>query len=177
MLTEPRAPAEEDVARVFFVVDMDGGKPLPEVDGRREATTWVFDTGASEPVADPKQLPDCALEPLLGSRAGQEYAGVGPGQDIKNLGQMKARRVLPNGFECDVSFQGANVRKPLLAVSSVADKGNPFGFDMESEGGGCVIPVGSPELPEIRRLIRTAAGEDLVGPREGHLPIAQLVRR
>ena len=53
-----------------------------------------------------------------------------------------------------MKFQGANVRKPLLAVSSLVDKGNPCWFDSEVAGGSAIIPSSAPELLQIRALIK-----------------------
>ena len=85
--------------------------------------------------------------------SGQTYVGLGPGQKIPNLGQMVARRMMGNGIVGNVKFQGAKVRKPLLAVSSLNDRGNPCWFDHDSTGGSFIIPGDAPELKEIRKLI------------------------
>ena len=61
--------------------------------------------------------------------------------------------MLGNGLMSCVKFQGAKVRKPLLAVSGLNDKGNPCWFDHDSTGGSYIIPGDAPELSEIRRLI------------------------
>ena len=61
--------------------------------------------------------------------------------------------MMGNGIVGGVKFQGAKVRKPLLAVSSLNDRGNPCWFDHDSTGGSYIIPKDSPELVEIRRLI------------------------
>ena len=58
-----------------------------------------------------------------------------------------------NGIRSGFPFQAAKVRKPLVAVSATADKGNPCFFDGEEHGGGCVIPGHAPELVMIRQLV------------------------
>ena len=50
-----------------------------------------------------------------------------------------------------IIFQYAKVRKPLLAVSGVNDEGNGVWFDGESS---CILPTGSAELAQIRRIIK-----------------------
>ena len=72
---------------------------------------------------------------------------------MKNLGQLTARRMMANGIISSTKFQGADIRKPLLAVSGLNDKGNPVWFDHDQTGGSFIIPKGAPELNEIRRLI------------------------
>ena len=67
---------------------------------------------------------------------------------------MVANRILGNGVASATKFQGADVRKPLLAVSGLNDKGNPVWFDHDTTGGSFIIPKGAPELLEIRKLIK-----------------------
>ena len=50
------------------------------------------------------------------------------------LGELTARRAMENGMMSSVKFQGAEVRKPLLAVSGLNDKGNPVWFDHDTTG-------------------------------------------
>ena len=54
-----------------------------------------------------------------------------------------------------VRFQGARVRKPLLAVSGIVDKKNLVAFD---DAGSFVIPSSAPELPRIRGLLQRVKG-------------------
>ena len=51
-----------------------------------------------------------------------------------------------------MTFQDAKVRKPLAAVSAINDKGNLVIFDNE---GSFIIPDGSPEVQELRALVKT----------------------
>ena len=132
-----------------------GDEPnIPELEGHQEGVPWTVDSGAAEPVANPKHFPDCVLEPSPGSLSGQTYVGPGPGSKIPNLGQLTAKRMLGNGLISSTRFQGADVRKPLLAVSALNDKGNPVWFDQDQTGGSYIIPRDAPELAEIRKLIQ-----------------------
>ena len=74
---------------------------------------------------------------------------------IKNEGELDALSVLEPGTKAKVCFQVADVRKPLLAVSSLVDKGNMTVFDADS----FVIPAVAPELKLIRQLISQAQGK------------------
>merc|ERR1712079_796421 len=102
-------------------------------------------------------FPDCEVEASPGSLSGQHYVGPSPGTKIPNLGQFVAKRTLANGLLSDTKFQAARIRKPLLAVSGLNDKGNPVWFDHDQTGGSCIIPRDAPELVEIRRLIQKIA--------------------
>ena len=62
---------------------------------------------------------------------------------MPNLGQLKPEMLLENGNDGRFTFQAAEVRKPLLAVSSVNDKGNLVLFDNE---GSFIIPGTSTAL-------------------------------
>ena len=145
------SPGEDlDVA----VIDLDKMQPVPTQKGLREGKPFTMDSGAAESVADPDDFPEAIVEPSEASRAGRGYLGAGrAGDRIPNLGQFRARRMTTQGVRAGFQFQAAKVRKPLVAVSATADKGNPCFFDSEEHGGGCVIPSHAPELAMIRQLV------------------------
>ena len=68
---------------------------------------------------------------------------------------MDALAGLETGAKARVCFQVADVRKPLLAVSSLVDKGNLTIFDEES----FVIPSNAPEVELIRQLVQQVRGK------------------
>ena len=89
-----------------------------------------------------------------GSRRGQVYRG--PGKDvIPNEGEFDALAMVQSGAKAKVTFQAAQVRQPLVAVSNLVDKGNMSVFDQES----FILPGSAPEVAEIRRLIRQVKGK------------------
>ena len=55
------------------------------------------------------------------------------------------------GVVTDSTWQIANVRNPLMAVSACNDKGNPCWFDSE---GSYILSGSSPEVAQIRQLIK-----------------------
>ena len=61
--------------------------------------------------------------------------------------------MMESGLVSSTRFQAAEIRKPLLAVSGLDDKGNPVWFDHDQTGGSFIIPKSAPELKDIRRLI------------------------
>ena len=69
------------------------------------------------------------------------------------MGQITPTRMMANGLVSKTKFQAADIRKPLLAVSGLNDKGNPVWFDHDQTGGSFIIPKSAPELKEIRKLI------------------------
>jgi len=103
------------------------------------------------------------LRPSEGSQRGQQYVGPG-GEVISNLGQMEPLLRLENGSVGKITFQGAQVRKPLLSVSDVNKKGNVVMFDGV---GSYIIPGTAPELKDIRRLIDKITGKIKLQARNG----------
>ena len=59
--------------------------------------------------------------------------------------------VLESGQMGVVKFQAADVRKPLLAVSSCNQKGNPVWFDSDES---FILTGTAPEIKQIRALIQ-----------------------
>ena len=81
---------------------------------------------------NPDDWPNVDLKPSKGSVKGQRYLGPG-GEKIDNLGKLTVKVHTERHGGSDISsrmtFQGAKVRRPLLAVSGVIDKGNIVVFD------------------------------------------------
>ena len=70
---------------------------------------------------------------------------------MPNLGQIQPELLVESGDVARIRYAGAQVRKPLLAVSDLNGKNNPCWFDGEES---YIVPAGSAEIPEIRRLIQ-----------------------
>ena len=56
---------------------------------------------------------------------------------MRHLGRLKLHTELRDGTAANFTFEGANVRKPLLSVSAITNKGNSVLF---SPSGSFVIP-------------------------------------
>ena len=114
-------PDEVDLNTVT-IGNMSLDSTLVEIDGKRgryrEITVY---SGAGESVANPDDWPTDDMKPSKGSVKGQRYVGPG-GEKIDNLGELtvKVRTERHGGSDISsrVTFQGAKVRKPLLAVRS-----------------------------------------------------------
>ena len=120
-----------------------------EAEGLMELREITVDSGAGEPVINPKDLPGVPLVPTEQSKGGKRYVGPG-GELIPNLGELTAGIMTENGVIAKMKFQGASVRKPLLAVSAVSDKGNMTVFD---EQGSFIIPKNSKLISRIRQMV------------------------
>ena len=79
-----------------------------------------------------------------------------PGREIPNLGQLTASMTIEGEREGRFTFQAAPVRKPLLAVSSVNDKGNLVIFDGAES---FIIPGKESQVAQLRKLIQAMAGK------------------
>ena len=88
-----------------------------------------------------------------GSLAGQMF--VGPdGSKIANNGQFDVRVLLEDGRTTKSTYQAVEVRKPLMAVSSVNDKGNLVLFD---EKGFFILPGTNNDLiSRLRAFVQQA---------------------
>ena len=100
-------------------------------------------------MTNPSRYPNSQLKPSAASQRGQTFIGPS-GATTPNQGELKAEAVLETGDMGQMNFAGADVRKTLLSVSSVNQRGNPCWFDGERS---YIIPAGAEQLPEIRRLI------------------------
>jgi len=131
-------------------VDLDLNSLTPEQNGFTEMAEITVDSGATESVTHPKDMPNSVVEPSPGSCAGQMYVGPG-GEKIPNIGQVKKQVMLEHGGLGNLQLQAAKVRKPLLAVSGVTDKGNMTIFDSEES---TILPGHAPEVAQIRKLLK-----------------------
>ena len=139
---------DDDVDLDLFPCDLDTPPEVASLKGLREREPWTGDSGASQSVARKSAFPDAVLRESPGSRLGQVYRG--PGKDvIPNEGEFDALSAVESGARAKVTFQAAEVRKPLVAVSSLVDKGNITIFDQKS----FIIPGTCPEAGLIRELV------------------------
>ena len=132
--------------------------PLNPVEAkpRRLAKGLLVDTGAGVTIANgADSFPEYPLEPSVGSKSGQEYAGPGEKDIIKNRGQrnIKLRLGSAGGQLAAVRFQDAAVRRPILSVGESTEAGNMYVFDKQ---GSMILLSGCPEIEEIRRIMGRA---------------------
>ena len=136
-------------------VDLDNIRPddpLPQREGLQELKPWTMDSGASDTVADPDDLPEAKVEPTEMSRAGRGWNGAG-NEHIPSLGKLVAHTVLESGAQARTAAHATKVRRPLMAISGVAREGHGTWMDGEDRPSG-IIPVDAPELKQIRELVK-----------------------
>ena len=94
----------------------------------------VVDSGAEDTVFPPSAVPPDAVEPSVMSKKGLKYTAAN-GAAIANLGQLMLRFAASNGSICAMPAQVAEVQKPLVSVSRLAEAGNDVIF---GEAGGVI---------------------------------------
>ena len=99
-------------------------KPVATDGERGRYREVTVDSSVGESVVNPDDWPNIDLKPSKGSVKGQRYVGPG-GEKIDHLGEVTVKVRTERHGRGDISsrmtFQGAKVRKPLLAVSGVID--------------------------------------------------------
>ena len=118
---------EVDLIAVTFGNMSIDSKPVATDGERGRYREITVDSGVGESVVNPDHWPNIDLKPSKGSVKGQRYVGPG-GDKVDNLGESTVKVCTERHGGSDISsrmtLQGAKVRKPLLAVSGVIDKGN-----------------------------------------------------
>ena len=117
---------------------------------------------------NPEDAEGYPVEPTESSRRGAHYIGPG-GQRIQNHGRFRPGLMLRGGRTSQVNFNAAKVRKPLLAVSSVCDKGN---WTLFGPDGGYIVPMDAENLGQLVALINSIKGKIELVREHGvyHLP-------
>ena len=107
---------------------------------------------------NPDDWPNVDLKPSKGSVNRQRYVGPG-GENIDNLGELTVEVCTERHGGGDISsrmtFLGAKVRKPLLAVSGVIDKGNMVVLD---GSGSFILPNSCAGVASVRKAITRVQG-------------------
>ena len=111
-----------------------------------EPITIMVDSGASDSVMNPTQVPSADIQPTAGSAVGLEYE-VANGESISNLGE-KVLTVIPHGGrdERSLKVQCAEVHRGLLSVAQCIDNGNSVIFD---KGGSYILDNNTGERTEL----------------------------
>ena len=151
-------PDEVDLNTVTIGNMSIDSKPV-ETDGKRGRCREItFDSGTGESVVNPDDWPYVDLKPSKCSVKEQRYVGPGGGK-IDNQGELTIKDCTEPHGEGDISsrmtFQGAKVRKPLLAVSGVIDKGNMVVFD---GSGSFILPNSCAGVASVRKAIKGFQG-------------------
>ena len=108
-----------------------------ETEGRYTRVRSVMDSGAAETVAPPTMAPTVRIRPSAGSMRGQHYVSASK-QRLPNLGQQTISAVTSEYNRAAMTFQIADVSRPLTSVGEVCDRGN---FVLFGPKGGYILPL------------------------------------
>ena len=118
-----------------------------------------MDSGATNPVANARlHFPGASVVPSDASRRGVVYQGPGE-ETIPNRGEFSEKVMTQEGAVVGTTWQDAEVRKPLMAVSACSDRGNMTIFDGE---GSFILSGRSEEILAIRQLVQKATKKVMV---------------
>ena len=125
----------EDHERDRCVFPLDAGPPRkPEYAGHTMVEVAV-DSGAAASVMPESFLPDHPVRPSEGSVSGVHYLAANGGR-IPNQGQMTLEFLTRERHKGRIAFQVADVKRPLLAVSTLTKAGYDVTF---GANGGQVV--------------------------------------
>ena len=115
-----------------------------------EKNTSVVDSGCVENVAAPTFVHEVGIRPSSGSSRGQTNC-VANGEDLPNLGEKTVVAHTAEGNEGQVTYQMAEVTKPLYSVGQSCDAGNLVIFGAR---GGAVLNIESRKVTGFKRVNR-----------------------
>ena len=104
--------------------------------GKYEMITVTADSGAADHVAPRKVADHLKIQETEASRQGVKYVAAN-GQKIANVGQNIIKGVTDEGMPLGMTWQIAEVKKPLASIGRMCDAGNVAVF---TEDDGYVVP-------------------------------------
>ena len=107
----------------------------------------VMDSGSAEWVAHKDHFPDYPSEESPGSRRGQHFTSA-TGEEVPNEGQKVIPVVTEEGRNKKVTWQLAEVQKPLTAVGKICDNDAICVF---GKRGGFIRDMANGEMTKFNR--------------------------
>ena len=107
----------------------------------------VMDSGAVDSVAPSTMAPGVKVVPSPGSLRGQNYLSAS-NERIPNLGQQTLEVKTEEGTDTSVTFQIADVSRPLNSVGKVCDTGKRVLF---GKRGGVIWDIATGNLTKFTR--------------------------
>ena len=129
----------DPVERELFHVGHEDVCAKKEVGGpnrKYEMVKVTADSGAADHVAPIHTASHLEVKETEASRQGVKYVAAN-GQRISNLGQRKIQGITDVGTPLGMTWQVADVKKPLASVGRMCDAGNDAVF---THDGGYVVP-------------------------------------
>ena len=105
-------------------------------EGKYEMITVMADSGAADHVAPKSVAIHLRVQETTASRQGMKYVAAN-GQKIANEGQKTIRGLTDEGMPLGMTWQVAEVKRPLASIGRMCDAGNVAVF---TKSGGYVVP-------------------------------------
>ena len=121
---QPLLPEEEPTEALMPLRAAPGRKP--DFKGYRRLE-MIVDSGAAASVMPENLLKDYKVTRGEAAQRGVHYLTADGGR-VPNLGEMSVKFVTKEQFKCAMTFQVADVTKPILSVGSLAALGNIVSF-------------------------------------------------
>ena len=127
---------------------------VSEGEGKWYRIEAVRDTGATQSVIAPNEVPSVPIQDSLGSKAGQVFTSASGGR-MPNQGQKMFAVESNEGDQFSMTYQVADVQKGLTSVGSICDSGDGENFVVFTRTGGYIA---SPQLGTTTKFSRTGKG-------------------
>ena len=108
----------------------------------------MLDSGSGENVCNNRTAPEFPIVPSEGSRRGQKFAGANPWKRIPNEGEQLLSLRTVNNDPAKITYQIADVRRPLTSVGRICDRGNKVIF---GRGGGVITNLKTGHSIPVKR--------------------------
>ena len=130
-------------------------------DEKYEMITVTADSGAADHVAPKEVASHLRVQETSASRQGMKYVAAN-GHKIANEGQKVIRGLTDEGMPLGMTWQVAEVKRPLASIGRMCDAGNAAIF---TKKGGYVVP--EEVLHKTLEALDGAKGKTLRMEREG----------
>ena len=165
----PLNPEDEDGGSVNLLAEADEQPELmPLQEGRPFKPEYVgytkvqvaIDAGAAASVMPEWLLRGHTALPSEGSKKGVQYLAADGGR-IPNLGEVHLGFLTKEQHRCRITFQVANVKRPLLAVGTLTKAGNDLHF---TASGGQIVNRRTKRIINFTKVDGIYVLELLMGP-------------
>ena len=129
--------------------------------GKYEMITVTADSGAADHVAPKNVATHLRVQETSASRQGMKYVAAN-GHKIANEGQKTVKGLTDEGMPLGMTWQVAEVKRPLASIGRMCDAGNAAVF---TKKGGYVVP--EEMLSKTLEALNKAKGNSPKMKREG----------
>ena len=156
------APWREECELYSVIKEVEGTARRPQSrEGKYEVVKVTADSGAADHVAPRSVASHLKIQETEASRQGVRYVAAN-GQKIANVGQKKVQGLTDEGIPLGMTWQIADIKKPLASIGRMCDAGNVAIF---TKHGGYVVPKKT--LEKTLEVLDKKVSQSLRMEREG----------